>query len=49
MQKEIGDCNLLQEYNWIQIFDSIYDNATIYNNNFALNNMNVITLTGYIK
>ena len=49
MQKEIGDCNLLHEYNWIQIFYSIYDNATIYNNNFALNKMNVILLTGCIK
>jgi hypothetical protein len=32
MQKETEDYNLCNEYNWIQMFDSIYDDATIYNN-----------------
>ncbi|HJS64660.1 MAG TPA: hypothetical protein VJ767_07350 [Nitrososphaeraceae archaeon] len=43
MQKGTWDCNLLHGYNWIQIFDSIiYDDVTIYNNNFALKEMNPI-------
>jgi len=29
MRREIEDGNLLHEYNWIQLFDSLYDNANI--------------------
>lgn len=37
-----GECNLLHVNNWIQFFVSMYNNITINNYDFGLNEVNII-------